>query len=52
MNNQLQENYDDIRNEFRLNILLDGKYEKEAVYYNQKDNHLKECSTIICGTFF
>ncbi|MDU2155629.1 C39 family peptidase, partial [Clostridium sp.] len=38
MNNQLQENYDDIRSEnLDYNILLNGKYEKKMKYFNQED---------------
>lgn len=38
MNNQLQENYDDIRSEnLDYNILLNGKYEKEMKYFSQED---------------
>lgn len=38
MNNQLQENYDDIRSKnIDYNILLNGKYEKEVKYFNQED---------------
>lgn len=38
MNNQLQEDYDDIRsNSLDYNILLNGKYEKEIKYFNQED---------------
>lgn len=38
MNNQLQENYDDIRSSrIDYNILLSGKYEKEVTYFNQED---------------
>lgn len=38
MKNQLQENYEDIRNEnVDYTILLNGEYEKELKYYDQED---------------
>ncbi len=38
MNNQLKENFDDIRSEnIDYNILLNGKYKKEIKYFSQED---------------
>ncbi len=38
MNNQLKENFDDIRSEnIDYNLLLNGKYQKEIKYFNQED---------------